>query len=126
MGYKYTVVREMSQEKDKCGRKVKEGANHNITPLLDSEVPQRTQKVPNGSPVIFTTASSSNSNACSPWMLSTNSFNNSSGCFCFALKLPFFGFLIECGMTGKGFVNELEDEEDFLLVDLRQGREEGQ
>ena len=98
--------------------KVKEGPDRNITPLLDSEVPRRTQKVPDGSPVMFATASSSKSNACSPWMLSTNLFSNSSGCFCFALKLPFFGFLIKRGMTGRGFVNESEDDEDFLQEDL--------
>ena len=110
---KYTVVREMSQGKDKNEKGVKEGPNCNITPLLDSEVPRRTQKIPHSSPVMFAMASSSSSNTCSPWMLSTNSFSNSSGCFCFALKLPFFSFLIERGMTGKGFVNESEDEEDF-------------
>ena len=108
------VVGGMSQKEDKCVKKRKEGLNRNITPLLDSEVPRRTQKVPNGSPVMFTIASSFSSNTCFPWILSTNLFSNSSGCFCFALKLPFLGFLIEWGMIGRGFVNESEDKEDFL------------
>ena len=29
-------------------------------------------------------------------------------------------------MTGRGFVNESEDEDDFLWEDLQRGREEGQ
>ena len=125
MRYKYTVMREVSQKRDNCGREVKEGANRNITPLLDSEVPRRTQKVPDGSPVMFATASSSNLNACSPWMLSISLFNNSSGCFCFDLKLPLFGFLTERGMTGRGFMEESKDEEVFLLYECHRGSEEG-
>ena len=48
-------------------------------------------------------------------MLSINSFNNSSDCVCFVLKLPFFGFLTERGMIGNGLVEESEDEDVFLL-----------
>ena len=37
------VMRDVSQRRDKHGniggKEVKEGTNHNITPLLDSEVP---------------------------------------------------------------------------------------
>ena len=64
---------------------------------------------------MFATASLSRLNTGSPWILSINSFSNSSGGFCFGLKRPFFGFLTEQGMTGKGFVDESEDEEVFLL-----------
>ena len=65
--------------------------------------------------MMFAIASSSSSNACSPWILLIISSNNSSGCFCFALKLPFFGFLVERGIIGKGFVDESEEDEVFLL-----------
>ena len=92
--------------------KSKEGPNRNITPLLGSEEPQ---KGPDGSPVMFVIASSSSSNACSPWMLSISSSNSSLGCFCFDLKLPFFGFLTERGIVGRGLADESEDDEVFLL-----------
>ena len=67
---------------------------------------------------MFATASSSKLNVCSPWILSTDSFKSSSGCFHLSLKLPHFGFLMVQGMTGRGLVKESEDEEDFLQVDL--------
>ena len=75
--------------------------------------------------MMFATASSSNSNACSPWMLLINSSNSSSGCFCFDLKLPFLGFLTERGIIGKGLVDESEDDEVFLLKERRRGSEDG-
>ena len=37
--YKYTVVREVSQKEDKRVKEGKEGPDRNITPPLSSEVP---------------------------------------------------------------------------------------